>query len=90
MLNNINGYKEVCGGCQNCFGRNKKSFISSEVTEKEIALRCKSLMERHGIDETWYYDCPALVLLGSRSCLLFPARIMFLLKKKSGMKILLR
>ncbi len=68
MLNNINGYKEVQAVAKTVL-EEIKSFISSEVTEKEIALRCKSLMERHGIDETWYYDCPALVLLGSRSCL---------------------
>ena len=46
-----------------------KSFIKPEISEKEIVEECKLLLKKHGIDETWYYDCPALVLLGSRSCL---------------------
>ena len=46
-----------------------KSFIKPEISEKEIVEQCKLLLKKHVIDETWYYDCPALVLLGSRSCL---------------------
>ena len=46
-----------------------KSFIKPENTEKEIVEQCKFLLKKNGIGETWYYDCPALVLLGSRSCL---------------------
>ena len=46
-----------------------KNFIKPENTEKEIVEQCKLLLKKHGIAETWYYDCPALVLLGSRSCL---------------------
>ena len=46
-----------------------RNFIKSENTEKEIVEQCKLLLKKHGIAETWYYDCPALVLLGSRSCL---------------------
>ena len=46
-----------------------KNFIKPEISEKEIVEQCKFLLKKHGIDETWYYDCPALVLLGSRSCL---------------------
>ena len=46
-----------------------KSFIKPEISEKEIVEECKLLLKKHGIDETWYYDCPALVLLGSGSCL---------------------
>ena len=46
-----------------------KNFIKPEISEKEIVEECKLLLKKHGIDETWYYDCPALVLLGSRSCL---------------------
>lgn len=42
--------------------------ITENVSEKEIASICKKLLENHGINKTWYYDCPALVLLGSRSC----------------------
>lgn len=46
-----------------------RNFIKPENTEKEIVEQCKFLLKKNGIGETWYYDCPALVLLGSRSCL---------------------
>ena len=46
-----------------------KNFIKPEISEKEIVEQCKFLLKKNGIGETWYYDCPALVLLGSRSCL---------------------
>ncbi|MDF1657878.1 MAG: M24 family metallopeptidase [Verrucomicrobiales bacterium] len=42
--------------------------ISSRDTETSIAQRAKEMLADRGISETWYYDCPALVLLGSRSC----------------------
>jgi Xaa-Pro aminopeptidase len=42
--------------------------IGMDDTEQSIAQRAVSALQRHGIRETWYYDCPALVLLGSRSC----------------------
>ena len=45
-----------------------EKFITENSIEKEIAEQCKKLLEKHGIHETWYYGCPALVLLGSRSC----------------------
>lgn len=43
--------------------------IVPDDTEHSIAMRAVSALDRHGIRETWYHDCPALVLLGSRSCL---------------------
>ena len=42
--------------------------IGPEDTEQSIARRAASALYGNGIRETWYYDCPALVLLGSRSC----------------------
>jgi len=42
--------------------------IGPDDTEQSIVMRAESAMRRHGIGETWYHDCPALVLLGSRSC----------------------
>ncbi len=42
--------------------------LGPQDTEESIASRAASALYRHGIRETWYYDCPALVLLGSRSC----------------------
>lgn len=38
-------------------------------SERSIARRAAAMLETHGITETWYHDCPALVLSGSRSCL---------------------
>jgi Xaa-Pro aminopeptidase len=43
--------------------------ISSVDTEKSITSRAVCLLKIHGITETWYHDCPALVLSGKRSCL---------------------
>ena len=48
--------------------------ISQEDTENSIAHKATSLLAANGIRETWYYDCPALVLLGSRSCLSISGR----------------
>lgn len=41
---------------------------------QSIAQRATRMMADLGIRETWYYDCPALVLLGSRSCLSLSGR----------------
>jgi len=43
--------------------------IGPDDTEQSIAARAVAALERQGIHDTWYHDCPALVLLGSRSCL---------------------
>ena len=48
--------------------------ISAGDTERTIALKAASALRDRGILETWYYDCPALVLLGSRSCLSLSGR----------------
>lgn len=45
------------------------STLSSSSTERSIIQSCIDLLHEQGIHETWYYDVPALVLLGSRSCL---------------------
>ena len=42
--------------------------IGPDDTEQSIAIRAVEALHTHGISETWYHDCPALVLLGSRSC----------------------
>lgn len=41
--------------------------IGAADTEQSIAERAVRWLRRAGITETWYYDCPALVLLGTRS-----------------------
>lgn len=48
--------------------------ISKADTEQTIAERATELLAKRGIRETWYYDCPAFVLLGSRSCLSISGR----------------
>jgi len=48
--------------------------ITSDDTERSIAAKAKQLMTLHGIHHTWYYDCPAFVLLGSRSQLSISGR----------------
>ncbi|NZA27694.1 aminopeptidase P family protein [Luteimonas sp. SJ-92] len=45
------------------------STITPGDTEASIVQRATQMMARRGANDTWYYNCPALVLLGSRSCL---------------------
>jgi Xaa-Pro aminopeptidase len=49
-------------------------IISPESTEKTIAEKAKQLLVESGVSDTWYHDVPALVLLGSRSCLSISGR----------------
>jgi len=42
--------------------------IRPDDTECSIATRARARLQAQGIPETWYHDCPALVLLGARSC----------------------
>lgn len=48
--------------------------IQADDTEQTIVARCVAMMRDLGITQTWYYDCPAYVLLGSRSCLSISGR----------------
>ncbi len=43
--------------------------ITAQDTEQSIATRAHDLLSYAGCADTWYHECPALVLLGSRSCL---------------------
>jgi hypothetical protein len=43
--------------------------ITPDSTETSIARTAARLLAESGFPETWYYDCPAYVLLGSRSLL---------------------
>lgn len=43
--------------------------ITPNDTERSIATKAHEMLSELGYPETWYYHCPALVLLGSRSCL---------------------
>lgn len=44
-------------------------IIDGSDTEQTIVSKAHQMLCELGCPETWYYDCPALVLLGSRSCL---------------------
>ncbi|MBC3871232.1 M24 family metallopeptidase [Undibacterium oligocarboniphilum] len=44
------------------------TMITADDTEKSIADKAHHLLKAQGYPDTWYYTCPALVLLGSRSC----------------------
>jgi len=43
--------------------------IGPASTERTISETAQRMLAARGLPETWYYQCPALVLLGSRSCL---------------------
>ncbi|BBB60207.1 hypothetical protein UNDKW_1934 [Undibacterium sp. KW1] len=43
-------------------------MITAEDTEQSIADKAYAMLCESGYSETWYHQCPALVLLGSRSC----------------------
>lgn len=49
-------------------------LIDANDTEITIAERAATLLSDRGITETWYYNCPAFVLLGSRSSLSISGR----------------
>src|SRR5690606_32230762 len=46
-----------------------RSDISRASTEATIAASAAARLRALGLTDTWYHDCPALVLLGTRSCL---------------------
>ena len=43
--------------------------ITPASTERTISETAQRMLAERGLSDTWYYQCPALVLLGSRSCL---------------------
>lgn len=45
------------------------STITAVSTERTIARDARRILCGLGLPDTWYYDCHAFVLLGSRSCL---------------------
>lgn len=48
--------------------------VTAADTERTIAERALACLETTGVHTTWYHDCPALVLLGSRSCISLSGR----------------
>jgi Xaa-Pro aminopeptidase len=45
------------------------STIGPDSTERTISETAQRMLAERGFPDTWYYQCPALVLVGSRSCL---------------------
>ena len=43
--------------------------IGPSSTEQSIAAAAVARLSQYAVRQTWYHDCMALVLLGSRSCL---------------------
>ena len=48
--------------------------IGPEDSERSLVEKAAGLMRERGVDQTWYHNCPALILLGSRSCLSISGR----------------
>ena len=48
--------------------------ISASSTERTIASAAKAILADFGLIDSWYYECHAFVLLGSRSCLSISGR----------------
>lgn len=51
-----------------------RTTLCADDTESSIVSRAVAGLHRRGLTETWYYDCPAFVLLGTRSCLSISGR----------------
>lgn len=67
-MSNIEKHRAVQAAAKNVLLQLQGSLSPSD-TERRIADRAKRLLTVSGITQTWYYDCPALVLAGSRTCL---------------------
>ena len=67
-MGTLNEHSAIQKAAKSVLSRLADSFVP-EDSEHTISLRAVELLREYGIEETWYYDCPALVLLGSRSCL---------------------
>ncbi|MFC3178086.1 M24 family metallopeptidase [Undibacterium amnicola] len=64
-------------------------LLIAEDSEYTIAAKAYQLLCEQGLTETWYYDCPALVLAGTRSCLSISGREYQASQEKLGGKNLI-
>lgn len=64
-------------------------LLCADDTEHSIAEKAYQLLCAQGLRETWYYDCPALVLAGTRSCLSISGRQYQASQEKLGGKNLI-
>jgi Xaa-Pro aminopeptidase len=49
-------------------------LITQIDSERTIAAKAYALLCESGYSDTWYYNCPAFVLLGTRSCISISGR----------------
>ena len=64
-------------------------LLVAEDSEYTIAAKAYQLLCEQGLTETWYYNCPALVLAGTRSCLSISGREYQASQEKLGGKNLI-
>ncbi len=64
----IAAHREVQGAAKAVLSELARDITRTD-TERSIAEKAVAGLRRYGITDTWYYNCAALVLLGSRSCL---------------------
>lgn len=50
------------------------STLNADDSEFTIASRAVAMLAEFEVTETWYYKCPAFVLLGTRSCISISGR----------------
>ena len=69
----ISQHRQVQTAAKSALAR-LENLITADDTEKSIAEKAYELLKDQGYPDTWYYKCPALVLLGSRSCVSISGR----------------
>jgi Xaa-Pro aminopeptidase len=69
----ITEYRKVQGIAKEVHSLLAANIFESD-TERSIAAKAHQALADRGCSETWYYDCPAFVLLGARSCLSISGR----------------
>ena len=67
-MNNIEEYKKIQSIAKKVLN-DIFLYINSNSTEETIINKTIELLKAENITGTWYYNIPALVLLGNRSCL---------------------
>jgi Xaa-Pro aminopeptidase len=67
-LDQINRYRAVQDAAKSTMAC-LPALLSIEDSELSIAQKAHDLLRQSGFPDTWYYNCPALVLAGNRSCL---------------------
>ena len=73
MPKDVSSYRDVQSRARRVLA-DIPEHIGPHSTELSISGKCAELLRERGIVDTWYYDAPAFVLLGSRSCLSISGR----------------